>query len=67
MAALVPMALIQYFQPLVIRPNGIRFCRNQWKRLGKKQNGKVEILAGLREGESIYVDAYKQLAQQVNP
>jgi len=31
-------------------------------RLGETQNGQVEVLAGLREGERIYVDAYARLA-----
>ena len=30
----------------------------------KAQNGQIEILAGLREGEYIFIDAYSQLAQQ---
>ena len=32
-------------------------------RLGEQHNGQVEVLAGLRDGEQVFVDAYAQLAK----
>ena len=34
-------------------------------RLGQEQDGQVEILAGLKEGEEIFIDSYRQLSRQV--
>ena len=37
-------------------------------RLGQEQDGQFEILAGLKTGEKIFIDGYKQLSRQVaNP
>ncbi|MEH6347656.1 MAG: efflux RND transporter periplasmic adaptor subunit [Bermanella sp.] len=34
-------------------------------RLGQEQDGQIEILAGLKEGEEIFIDSYRQLSRQV--
>ncbi len=34
-------------------------------RLGQERNGQIEILAGLKEGEEIFIDSYRQLSRQV--
>ncbi len=46
---------------LVVSDNGAKLRQ---VRLGKQYKGQIEILAGLRIGESIYTDAYAQLAEQ---